>query len=266
MNPTIIQPVCFSPTGTSKAVAEAIARGLAAATAETIDITTPAARNIPLRLSGNDLLIMAVPVYMGRVPALLDQWLDTLRADNTPAVCVAVYGNRAYEDALLELSDRLGARGCVTVAAAAYIGEHSFSSEERPVAMGRPDAEDLAHAEEFGRQIRQKLNGANSIEELPKPAIPGQRPYGGRTILWDVDFIAVNDDCTRCGLCAEVCPVSAVAPDDSSRIDQQACITCCACIKRCPQHARVMKSGPVMEASKRLNTLFGEPKRPECFL
>ena len=86
--------VCFSPTGTTKAVAQAIARGINQSHVELVDITNPDARAKQLQTSDNELLVVAVPVYMGRVPALLTEWLHAIKAQNTPAVCVVVYGNR----------------------------------------------------------------------------------------------------------------------------------------------------------------------------
>ncbi|WP_245628589.1 flavodoxin family protein [Salidesulfovibrio brasiliensis] len=111
---------------------------------EYVDITLPAGRKRSLTLSNDALLVIGVPVYMGRVPALLGDWLNRIEADNTPAICVVVYGNRAYENALLELKDIVQSRGCIPVAGAAFVGEHSFSSPETPTAQGRPDQNDLA--------------------------------------------------------------------------------------------------------------------------
>lgn len=261
-----IKTACFSPTGTSRKVAEAIVRGIGVDTVEAIDITRPDVRETSLHTSPNNLLIVAVPVYMGRVPALLEEWLSRIQADNTPAVAVVVYGNRAYENSLLELSDVLKSRGCVPVAGAAYIGEHSFSKADTPVAQGRPDAVDLQHAEAFGREIMAKIQAAEAVSELSEAHVPGEHPYGGVTKLWDVDFIAVGEDCDQCGLCAEICPVGAVSPDDSALIDTVKCITCCACIKHCPENARTIKPGPVMDASHRLAANCSAPRQPESYL
>lgn len=258
--------VCFSPTSTTKAVIQSVARGINQPTVELIDITRPDARKQQLQTSEDELLIVAVPVYMGRVPALVTEWLHGIKARNTPAVCIVVYGNRAYENALFELKNILIKCGCKPIAAAAYIGEHSFSSSETPTAQGRPDASDLNHAELFGRKINEKLLSVSSINQIFDLNVPGNYPYGGITELWSVDFIAVSEECTQCGICAEQCPLGAIDSENSRIIDKELCITCCACIKNCPQNARTMKPGPVKDAAMRLNNLYKERKEPVFFL
>lgn len=258
--------VCFSPTGTTKAIVQGISQGINQNIVELIDITKPDGRKQKLQTSENELLIVAVPVYMGRIPALLVEWLQGIKACNTPSVCIVVYGNRAYEDALLELKDILKKCGCIPMAGAAYIGEHSFSSSETPTAQGRPDKKDLNQAELFGRKIEEKLLSVSSVQQFSDINIPGNCPYGGITKLWSVDFIAVSNKCTQCGVCAERCPVGAIHSENSNLIDKERCITCCACIKNCPQNARTIKPGLVKDAAIRLNKLYQERKEPVFFL
>ena len=264
MNIQKIKLVYFSPTKTTKNVIQSIARGINHSCVEMLDVTRPETRQEILNTNENELLIVGVPVYMGRVPATISRWLRTIKAQNTPAVCVVVYGNRAYDDALLELKNILTEGGCKAVAGGAFIGEHSFSSAELPSSVGRPDPNDISYAEIFGQKINELLKKVSSIRQLPGLYVPGNFPYGGITELWHIDFIAVDDQCTQCGICAEGCPVGAIDPYQSNIIDKDKCILCCACIKHCPQNARSMKEGLMKEAAVRC-TKFIERKEPEYF-
>lgn len=66
-------------------------------------------------------------------------------------MAVVVYGNRDYEDALLELHDILSENGFVVVAAGAFVARHSIFPD---VAAGRPDRDDLDRMAEFAERVR----------------------------------------------------------------------------------------------------------------
>jgi ferredoxin len=259
-----VKLVCFSPAGTTKTIVRAIASAMNYHNVELIDITKPKARQQVLRTMKDDLLIVAIPVYMGRLPSLLSDWLHSIKAENTPAICVVMFGNRAYDNALLELKDVLKSCGCKPIAGAAFIGEHSFSSDELPSSVGRPDRNDLHHAALFGHGIYDKLLSISSVDDISDVVVPDNYPYGGVTDLWKVDFIAVSSTCKQCGVCAEGCPTGAIDPRNSQSIDIQKCSLCCACIKNCPQNAKAMKPGLMKDAAIRC-TKFTERKEPEYF-
>ena len=68
----------------------------------------------------------AVPSYGGRVPEIAVSRLKQMKGNGARAVLLVVYGNREYEDTLLELSDVMEAAGFSPVAAVAAVAEHSY--------------------------------------------------------------------------------------------------------------------------------------------
>ena len=145
--------IYFSPTRTSKQVGEAIVRGTGLTNVVATNLTLHAAE---VDIPENTLTLIAVPVYGGKVAPLAMERLQGICASGSPVVLVVVYGNRAYEKALIELDAFASAQGFKVIAGATFVGEHSYSTEQNPIALGRPDANDLQYAEEFGAKIRRK--------------------------------------------------------------------------------------------------------------
>lgn len=258
--------IYFSPTGTTERVLGAVAQGLAAPALPAVNLTAAAAAAGDFPVLGDEALIIGVPVYSGRVPPEAARRLQRLAAPGSPAVLVVLYGNRAFEDALVELRDLVVGLGCRPVAAGAFIGEHSFSSPLTPLAGGRPDAEDLARARELGAEARRKLAGLGSPAEAPELAVPGNRPYRQP---WEAPRTSpVTDEalCVQCGTCVAVCPTGAVSLDEAVRTEVESCILCCACVKNCPTGARQVRDATLLKAAQWLSDNFSEPKKPELFL
>mgnify|MGYP006355178991 FL=1 len=110
----------FSPTGTSRKVAEGIARGIDSPVAHMIDITHKEAGQ---QVFGDSQpLLVSLPVYGGHVAPMALKRMEGIRGSNTPAIAVVVYGNRHYEQALEELAAFLSERGFRIVAAGTFVG------------------------------------------------------------------------------------------------------------------------------------------------
>ena len=258
----------FSPTRSTLKILEGIAQGLEADTVEHIDLTVPAAETLQPDKMGDELVLIGVPVYEGRVPIVAVPRLKRLKADKTPAVLVVVYGNRAFEDALIELNDLVRELGFLPVAGGAFIGEHSFANEERPLANGRPDDQDVAKAREFGAGIRGKLKGLSSIDEAPAMEFPGNRPYifRDRSEFNEKAASTLEDKCTLCGICVPLCPTGAITMEETVLTDNQACILCNACVKGCPEGARVVDDKMINKIANWVSRNFQARQEPETFL
>jgi ferredoxin/flavodoxin len=277
-----VKSVYFSPTGNSKKIANAIAKGLQA-TIENVDLTSPKARLQKFDEFQNELTIISSPVYVGRVPHEAAFRIRRLVAKDTPAILVVTYGNRAYEDALLELSDIVSEVGFKPIAGCAFLGEHSMSSPEKPVAGGRPDKEDLDEAEHFGRSIKEKLGKIGNAKDISPVKMPGKNPYTLRANLaiFEKPLSPYVDEekCTKCGNCVDVCPVGAISIRDvvanpSPRtllttrmvnVDPFTCIWCTACIRSCPVNAFVRR--PRMQiVNDTLSRTCSDRKKNESYL
>ncbi len=262
MQITRVKLIYYSPTGTSEKTVKAIQKGIDLPY-DIIDLTPPDSEMKQFNLKSTDLAIIAAPVYSGRVAPTAARRIKKLKGEGTPSVLVAVYGNRAFEDALVELQDLTEPNGFKPVAATAFIGEHSFDAPDTPIATGRPDTEDIKKATSFGAKIKAKIA---EIDEITKLSIPGNHPYregrktGGRSPETD------PETCILCGMCARVCPTGCVTVSDIVETEIEECTACAACVKNCPTGARHWTHEGILKAAKWLATDYRARKEPEYFL
>jgi ferredoxin len=253
--------IYFSPTKTTKKIVEQIAAGLNAQQNENYDLTLSQTDfSMPIT---DGVAVIGIPVYAGRVPQICLDRLQNLTATGVPAVLVALYGNREYEDALVELRDIATAAGFSVIAAGAFIGEHSYSTAAQPIAASRPDSVDLEKAKDFGQAIAAKLK-ANS--GLAIPEIPGDVPYKERVPLGGISPVTDSNLCTLCGTCATVCPTFIIRANSEVVTNAKKCIMCCACVKNCPENARALSHPAVQNRRDLLIQNCSVGKEPVIFI
>lgn len=250
--------IVFSPTGGTEKVADALTRELADTdgTVTRVDLCDSHAGAEGISLDADALAVIAAPCYAGRVPAVAMERLGTIAGNGAKAVVAIAYGNRAYDDALLELKDGAEAAGFVVVAAIAAIAEHSIA---RQFAAGEPGEGQARALGSFARRIVGKLQrGAGG-----DIAVPGNRPYrkAGSVPLMP----KVSDECSSCGVCAASCPVSAIDPK-SLASSMERCIACMRCVAVCHQQARSVSKIMLKATAMKLEKECSKYKEPELYL
>ena len=274
-----IRGMFFSGTGTTEKTVKLIAEEMAAALPETafakaddIDFTPPEARKEIYAFGEDDIVVFGTPVIAGRVPNVLLKFLNTLEGGEALAVPVVLYGNRNYDDALIELRNILEDRGFHTVAAAAFIGEHSFS---KVLAAGRPDAEDMACATEFAKAVAARIESLDG--NIPEPIeVRGETPvrdyykprdrHGEHINILKVKPKLDESRCTGCGKCVSACPMGSIKESAPGVVDG-ICIKCCGCEKKCPEGALYFDDPGYLYHKEELEYLYaGTRREPEVFI
>lgn len=220
--------ICFSPTGGTKKVSAFLTNEISSKSVN-IDLSDSKEEFKKYSLTSEDTAVIAVPSYSGRVPATAAERISRIQGNGAKAIIVCVYGNRAYEDTLVELQDIVQKAGFTVVAAVAAIAEHSIAHK---YATNRPDKDDYMQLKEFAVRINEKPDK----QDFTTLSIPGNRPY--RKAAGAGIVPKSTKACTKCGVCASKCPVGAIDKNNPSKVDKKICISCMRCASVCPHKAR----------------------------
>ena len=239
----------FSPSGTTKHVCQQIANGFDNRN-EIIDLDitsfgnrSTVAGTIDAALGNCNHVVIGAPVYMGKLPLLVKEFLVSLDGKGTSCSAVVVYGNRDYGVALKNMVEILSERNFSVIGAGAFIGRHSYA-DIVPMAIGRPDTSDDEKADEFGGQLS-KTTTPIRIGDIPFTI----DKFSKSDSYSSMPPVYSKKRCTQCGKCAKVCPVGILADNGTFRSNdlKKKCIGCTACVTICNDGGRSLPANGIIK-------------------
>lgn len=271
-----IKRVCalyFSATGNTEKVVTTVAETLAekwAVPVERFSFTRPTEREKDYAFTDADFAVVGAPTYAGKLPnKILPEFKARLHGNGALAAALVTFGNRSYDNSLAELCVLLEENDFHTVAGGAFVSRHAFTDA---LAASRPDFEDRRELQTFAAAIADKVN---DLTDIPAAlAVPGDAaaPYyvpkgidGQPARFLKAKPLTDPGKCTGCGVCARVCPMGAIAPDDVFSVPGT-CIKCHACVCRCTKHAKYFDDPAFLSHRAMLEANFTAPVQNETFL
>lgn len=241
----------FSPTGGTKKVSSIFADAME----KEVIWHDLGSKEPMMEKPEGEMTVVASPVFGGRIPSVVREKIEKFSGTGKKAVTIAVYGNRAYEDALLEMNDILTKCGFTVIASGAFVAQHSMAPE---IGAGRPDGEDEKEIHKFAETVK----NSTAVENVQ---VPGNRPYKPEMNM-PVAPISLPS-CTKCGKCVTVCPTNAISVADGAVItDIEKCILCMACTHICTEQARIRPLPLQQKTEQMLGALKGVRNKNEVFL
>ena len=233
-----VYAVYYSATGTTQKIVSFIAENVAKklnVEYEKYNYSLPKRREKVLEFEENDLVVCGTPTYAGRVPNIMLPYLkNNIKGNGALAIPVVLFGNRNFDDALIELRNILEDNGFHTIAGAGFVGEHAFSYT---LGANRPDEKDMQIASDFVDKIVEKIRTVENIPSEPikvrgnEPIRPYYTPRDRHEHAIDILKVKpkVNlSKCTNCKICAHVCPMGSIDFNDVSKY-VSICTKCGAC-------------------------------------
>lgn len=275
MDISCVKAVFYSATGSTKKVVTALATKVAEeldVPMQKLNFSYPQFREDKKIFEKTDLVIFGVPVYAGRVPNKMLPYIQKgFEGNNAIAIPVVTFGNRSFDNGLIELRNELEKNQFHTIAGGAFPARHAFSDKIGD--PNRPNADDFQVIMHFSEQLAKKVR---EMKEIPEPiAVRGDDSIEQYYIPLGIDgqptkFLKAKpqtheDLCGLCGICARTCPMGAISLLNPKEIPGT-CIKCQSCVRKCPSQAKYFNDPAFLSHRAMLEQSYTERCEIELFI
>lgn len=229
--------IYFTGTGNSKFVADFFADKL---NDSIISINDVIKNNKTLSCESKTPYIIVAPIYAWRFPLIVEEILQNAQLKgNRTVYCVATMGeNSGNTDKCLEkLFTAKGMR---------FKGFTGIAMQNNYLLMETmPDKTTVKEGINFIlpklEAVAEKIQRGDSLKKDDKTPfaalMTGVVNWGFNTFMLKNQKYSVNERCTACGKCADICPTNNISINNKTAVFDKNCMACFACLHHCPMEA-----------------------------
>lgn len=235
----------FSQTGSTKKIADQIAKGLNSSNCEVTHLRI-SGDNLP-NLEEYDIIGIGTPTYFFRPPFIVKDFVHNLKGLQNKSSFVFILCGTHQGDCANWIRRKLKNKGSKDLGYFRSYGVDYWMGYIKRGVMFSPDSPtkaELSSAEDFGNKIALRFSKQNQNVESYDPSTPMM--YGMERMLVARPFakliysktFRVDKNCDNCGVCIEKCPINNISENSTGKLKWHSeCLLCMTCELSCPKDA-----------------------------
>lgn len=235
----------FSQTGSTKKIADRIAKGISSSNCEVTHLSISESR-IP-DLQDYDIVGIGTPTYFFRSPFIVKDFVQSLEGLENKSSFVFISHGTNQGDCGNWIRRELNKKGSKDLGYFRSFGADYWMGYIKRGVLFSPDSpneSELASAEDFGKTIVTRYNDKIPVIDNYDPLTPFmysmERMFVARPLakmVYSKTFSA-DKNCDNCGICIKKCPTNNISENIHGELKWDSkCMLCATCELSCPKDA-----------------------------